>query len=94
MWRIGVVPNMNRATIITVGQLAAYDTCKELFVAPRQRQIALAVACFSMVFGRFRPSDVGFEAIRCLKDHDFSSLLHRLFMGRKGSCTTWTCNMI
>ncbi|CAJ1433574.1 unnamed protein product [Effrenium voratum] len=32
MWRTGVVPNMNRATIITVGQLAAYDTCKEVFV--------------------------------------------------------------
>jgi len=30
MWRTGVIPNMNRATIITVGQLAAYDQCKEL----------------------------------------------------------------
>jgi len=30
MWRTGVVPNMNRATIITVGQLAAYDQCKEV----------------------------------------------------------------
>lgn len=33
MWRTGVVPNMNRATIITVGQLAAYDQCKELLVS-------------------------------------------------------------
>merc|ERR550532_2138596 len=32
MWRTGVVPNMNRATIITVGQLAAYDQCKQLLV--------------------------------------------------------------
>eukprot|EP00931_Biecheleriopsis_adriatica_P008230 TRINITY_DN109445_c0_g1_i1.p1 TRINITY_DN109445_c0_g1~~TRINITY_DN109445_c0_g1_i1.p1 ORF type:complete len:335 (-),score=74.67 TRINITY_DN109445_c0_g1_i1:170-1126(-) len=32
MWRTGVVPNMNRATIITVGQLAAYDQCKQAFV--------------------------------------------------------------
>eukprot|EP00448_Togula_jolla_P003892 CAMPEP_0170597972 /NCGR_PEP_ID=MMETSP0224-20130122/15994_1 /TAXON_ID=285029 /ORGANISM="Togula jolla, Strain CCCM 725" /LENGTH=323 /DNA_ID=CAMNT_0010922483 /DNA_START=59 /DNA_END=1030 /DNA_ORIENTATION=+ len=30
LWRTGVVPNMNRATIITVGQLAAYDQCKQL----------------------------------------------------------------
>eukprot|EP00933_Yihiella_yeosuensis_P085073 TRINITY_DN99874_c0_g1_i1.p1 TRINITY_DN99874_c0_g1~~TRINITY_DN99874_c0_g1_i1.p1 ORF type:complete len:318 (-),score=78.95 TRINITY_DN99874_c0_g1_i1:143-1096(-) len=30
MWKTGVVPNMNRATIITVGQLAAYDQCKEI----------------------------------------------------------------
>lgn len=30
MWRTGVIPNMNRATIITIGQLAAYDQCKEL----------------------------------------------------------------
>jgi len=29
MWQTGVVPNMNRAMIITVGQLAAYDQCKE-----------------------------------------------------------------
>jgi len=29
MWRTGVVPNMNRAAIITVGQLAAYDQCKQ-----------------------------------------------------------------
>jgi solute carrier family 25 oxoglutarate transporter 11 len=29
MWRTGVVPNMNRAMIITVGQLAAYDQCKQ-----------------------------------------------------------------
>jgi solute carrier family 25 oxoglutarate transporter 11 len=29
MWQTGVVPNMNRAAIITVGQLAAYDQCKE-----------------------------------------------------------------
>jgi len=33
MWRTGVVPNMNRAAIITVGQLAAYDTCKETLLA-------------------------------------------------------------
>jgi len=32
MWKTGVVPNMNRATIITVGQLAAYDQCKELLI--------------------------------------------------------------
>jgi solute carrier family 25 oxoglutarate transporter 11 len=32
MWQTGVVPNMNRATIITVGQLAAYDQCKEMLV--------------------------------------------------------------
>jgi len=32
MWRTGVVPNMNRATIITVGQLAAYDQCKQVLV--------------------------------------------------------------
>lgn len=30
MWTTGVVPNMNRATIITVGQLAFYDQCKEM----------------------------------------------------------------
>jgi solute carrier family 25 oxoglutarate transporter 11 len=30
MWQIGVVPNMNRAMIITVGQLACYDTCKDV----------------------------------------------------------------
>mmetsp|Transcript_71871 Transcript_71871/g.208278 ORF Transcript_71871/g.208278 Transcript_71871/m.208278 type:complete len:303 (-) Transcript_71871:114-1022(-) len=29
MWSTGVVPNMNRAAVITVGQLAAYDACKE-----------------------------------------------------------------
>eukprot|EP00971_Amphidinium_carterae_P034022 669942-Amphidinium_carterae.1 len=28
MWSTGVLPNMNRAAIITVGQLAAYDECK------------------------------------------------------------------
>lgn len=33
MWRTGVIPNMNRATIITVGQLAAYDQCKELLIS-------------------------------------------------------------
>jgi len=32
MWRTGVVPNMNRATIVTVGQLAAYDQCKQLLL--------------------------------------------------------------
>jgi solute carrier family 25 oxoglutarate transporter 11 len=32
MWQTGVVPNMNRATIITVGQLAAYDQCKEILL--------------------------------------------------------------
>lgn len=32
MWKTGVVPNMNRATIITVGQLAFYDQCKELLL--------------------------------------------------------------
>eukprot|EP00929_Paragymnodinium_shiwhaense_P121478 TRINITY_DN93721_c0_g1_i1.p1 TRINITY_DN93721_c0_g1~~TRINITY_DN93721_c0_g1_i1.p1 ORF type:complete len:320 (+),score=98.32 TRINITY_DN93721_c0_g1_i1:78-1037(+) len=32
MWRTGVVPNMNRASIITVGQLAAYDQCKEVLL--------------------------------------------------------------
>lgn len=32
MWRTGVVPNMNRATIITVGQLAAYDQCKQMLI--------------------------------------------------------------
>lgn len=32
MWRTGVVPNMNRATIITVGQLAFYDKFKELLL--------------------------------------------------------------
>jgi solute carrier family 25 oxoglutarate transporter 11 len=32
MWRTGVVPNMNRAVIITVGQLAFYDQCKELLL--------------------------------------------------------------
>lgn len=32
MWRTGVVPNMNRATIITVGQLAFYDKAKETYV--------------------------------------------------------------
>eukprot|EP00428_Durinskia_dybowskii_P086474 CAMPEP_0170442102 /NCGR_PEP_ID=MMETSP0117_2-20130122/47241_1 /TAXON_ID=400756 /ORGANISM="Durinskia baltica, Strain CSIRO CS-38" /LENGTH=292 /DNA_ID=CAMNT_0010702673 /DNA_START=9 /DNA_END=886 /DNA_ORIENTATION=+ len=32
MWRTGVVPNMNRAAIITVGQLAGYDTCKEMLL--------------------------------------------------------------
>uniref|UniRef100_A0A6T9Q0D6 Mitochondrial dicarboxylate carrier n=1 Tax=Alexandrium catenella TaxID=2925 RepID=A0A6T9Q0D6_ALECA len=32
MWRTGVVPNMNRATIITVGQLAAYDQCKQVLL--------------------------------------------------------------
>jgi len=30
MWTTGVVPNMNRATIITVGQLAFYDQCKQM----------------------------------------------------------------
>lgn len=30
LWRTGVIPNMNRASIITVGQLAAYDQCKEM----------------------------------------------------------------
>lgn len=29
MWKTGIVPNMNRAAIITVGQLAAYDQCKQ-----------------------------------------------------------------
>jgi len=33
MWKTGVVPNMNRAAIITVGQLAAYDQCKEGLVS-------------------------------------------------------------
>merc|ERR1712039_220648 len=33
MWRTGVVPNMNRAAIITVGQLAAYDQCKEALLS-------------------------------------------------------------
>lgn len=33
MWQTGVVPNMNRAAIITVGQLAAYDQCKEMLIA-------------------------------------------------------------
>jgi len=33
MWRTGVVPNMNRATIVTVGQLAAYDQCKEVLLS-------------------------------------------------------------
>eukprot|EP00413_Alexandrium_margalefii_P043355 CAMPEP_0204605190 /NCGR_PEP_ID=MMETSP0661-20131031/58336_1 /ASSEMBLY_ACC=CAM_ASM_000606 /TAXON_ID=109239 /ORGANISM="Alexandrium margalefi, Strain AMGDE01CS-322" /LENGTH=315 /DNA_ID=CAMNT_0051616413 /DNA_START=42 /DNA_END=989 /DNA_ORIENTATION=+ len=37
MWRTGVVPNMNRATIITVGQLAAYDQCKQLLVEAGSR---------------------------------------------------------
>jgi len=32
MWRTGVVPNMNRATIVTVGQLAAYDQCKQVLL--------------------------------------------------------------
>jgi len=32
MWKTGVVPNMNRAAIITVGQLAAYDVCKEVLM--------------------------------------------------------------
>jgi len=32
MWRTGVVPNMNRAAIITVGQLAAYDQCKQVLL--------------------------------------------------------------
>eukprot|EP00405_Crypthecodinium_cohnii_P017714 CAMPEP_0206451796 /NCGR_PEP_ID=MMETSP0324_2-20121206/19563_1 /ASSEMBLY_ACC=CAM_ASM_000836 /TAXON_ID=2866 /ORGANISM="Crypthecodinium cohnii, Strain Seligo" /LENGTH=300 /DNA_ID=CAMNT_0053921763 /DNA_START=70 /DNA_END=972 /DNA_ORIENTATION=+ len=32
MWKTGVVPNMNRAAIITVGQLAAYDQCKQILV--------------------------------------------------------------
>lgn len=30
MWRSGLLPNMNRAMIVTVGQLAAYDQCKEI----------------------------------------------------------------
>jgi solute carrier family 25 (mitochondrial oxoglutarate transporter), member 11 len=30
MWRSGLLPNMNRAMIVTVGQLAAYDQCKEV----------------------------------------------------------------
>jgi solute carrier family 25 oxoglutarate transporter 11 len=30
MWQTGVIPNMNRAMIITVGQLACYDTCKDI----------------------------------------------------------------
>lgn len=30
MWQTGVIPNMNRAMIITVGQLACYDQCKEI----------------------------------------------------------------
>lgn len=33
MWRTGVVPNMNRAMIVTVGQLAAYDQCKQTLLA-------------------------------------------------------------
>jgi solute carrier family 25 oxoglutarate transporter 11 len=33
MWQTGVVPNMNRAAIITVGQLAAYDQCKQILQA-------------------------------------------------------------
>lgn len=32
MWQTGVVPNMNRAAIITVGQLAAYDQCKQILL--------------------------------------------------------------
>jgi len=32
MWRTGVVPNMNRAAIVTVGQLAAYDQCKQVLL--------------------------------------------------------------
>merc|ERR1719401_216671 len=32
MWKTGVVPNMNRATIITVGQLAAYDQFKQMLL--------------------------------------------------------------
>jgi len=30
MWRSGLLPNMNRAMIVTVGQLAAYDQCKQV----------------------------------------------------------------
>lgn len=32
MWRSGLLPNMNRAMIVTVGQLAAYDQCKQILV--------------------------------------------------------------
>mmetsp|Transcript_127035 Transcript_127035/g.253893 ORF Transcript_127035/g.253893 Transcript_127035/m.253893 type:complete len:310 (+) Transcript_127035:59-988(+) len=32
LWQTGVVPNMNRAAIITVGQLAAYDQCKQILL--------------------------------------------------------------
>ena len=32
MWRTGVIPYMGRATIITVGRLAAYDQCKHLLL--------------------------------------------------------------
>lgn len=32
MWRSGVIPNMQRAMIVTVGQLAAYDQCKQFFL--------------------------------------------------------------
>merc|ERR1712066_1000116 len=38
MWRTGVIPNMNRATIITVGQLAAYDQCKEVLMQVGMRE--------------------------------------------------------
>jgi solute carrier family 25 oxoglutarate transporter 11 len=30
LWRTGLIPNANRAMIVTVGQLAAYDQCKAL----------------------------------------------------------------
>ena len=32
MWRSGLLPNMNRAMIVAVGQLAAYDQCKQTLV--------------------------------------------------------------
>lgn len=33
MWQTGVVPNMNRAAIVTVGHLAAYDQIKQMLVS-------------------------------------------------------------
>lgn len=38
MWKTGVVPNMNRASIITVGHLAAYDQCKEVLLSSGMKE--------------------------------------------------------
>ncbi|CAK0820251.1 unnamed protein product [Prorocentrum cordatum] len=52
MWKTGVVPNMNRAAIITVGQLAAYDQCKEGLVSSEIMKERPAAALHCQLHGR------------------------------------------